>query len=240
MARKRRWSRYRPPAERRTESGQPVDQPRPRPEAGPRTKPVTQPVTQPISKPTSRPRSKAKSKPRATGTPSRGKPFVVLGVVVAVVVAIVLAVRAGNDDDYRSGGVERKLLDETFVRDGLTTAAAELPGQQPVAVRLNEYSLTVEFYDPNADVTRYVERNSYSDDLTIRVSKNRYTEYKPVPFALSEVDPARMVAAAEQALDRTEDPYTWEVVIRVEQDEDTPRMIAHAGGKDNVDITSAP
>ncbi|NHA00485.1 hypothetical protein G5V59_11845 [Nocardioides sp. W3-2-3] len=72
------------------------------------------------------------------------------------------------------------------------------------------------------------------------MSKNRYTEYKPVPFALSEVDPARMVAAAEQAIDRAQDPYTWDVVIRVEQGEDHPQMVAHAGGKESVDITGAP
>lgn len=122
MARKRRWSRYRPPVERRTEAGEPV-------------RPAKPPAQVP-------PKAPRKPKPvSASGRPGAGRPLVVLAVVVAVVVGIVLAVRAGGDDD-RASGVETELLDEAFIREGLADAARAVPGGSPVAVRLNEYSLT--------------------------------------------------------------------------------------------------
>ncbi|MEV5001465.1 hypothetical protein [Nocardioides sp. LML1-1-1.1] len=230
MARKRRWSRYQPPAERRDEAGGPADLP------GPAPRPAARP------KPTPRPQPKSQQKP---ATPAPGapwvKPLVVLGIVVAVVVAIVVAVQAGGDDDGDGlGTVDTKLLDESFIRSGLADAREAEGERRPVAVHLDEYSMTVEYYDPAKDQTRYVERNSYSDGYTVRVENNFYSDYKPVPFDLAVADPARMVAAVHQVLEESEDPYTWEVKIRVEQGESTPRMVAHAGGKDSVDITSAP
>lgn len=231
MARKRRWSRYQPPTERRDESGGPADPPKPVPQPAAKPKPRSQPRSQP--KRQSTPATRASRAPWA-------KPLVVLGIVVAVVVAIVIAVQAGKDDGGGLGEVDTKLLDESFIRSGLAAARDAEGERQPVAVHLDEYSMTVEYYDPAKDQTRYVERNSYSDSYTVRVEKNFYSDYKPVPFDLTAADPARMIAAVRQALEKSEDPYTWEVRIRVEQGESTPRMVAHAGGKGSADVTSAP
>lgn len=228
MARKRRWSRYQPPAERRDETGGPADPPKPTP------KPTQAAKPRPTPKPRPKPSTRAAKAPWV-------KPLLVLGIVVAVVVAIAVAVQAGGDGDGDGlGDVDIRLLDESFIRSGLDAAREAEGGRQPVAVHLDEYSMTVEYYDPAKDQTRYVERNSYSDGYSVRVENNFYSDYKPVPFDLAKADPARMIAAVRQVLDKTEDPYTWEVKIRVEQGESTPRMVAHAGGKSSADVTSAP
>lgn len=229
MASKRGWSRYRPPGEPRTESGAPLD-PKPAPKPAPKPQSPRKQRTKP------KPSSAAKAGPQPWL-----RPLVVLGIVVAVVVGIALAVRAGDDDDYTSGGVDLELLDEEFIADGLAAARSEEGERQPVAVYLNEYSMTVEYFDPAKDESRYVETNSYSDDVTVRVKKNFYTGYdKPTPFDITVVDPAAMVRATREVLDDAEDAYSWEVRVSVPQDETTPVMVARVSAQDDVERTSAP
>ena len=164
------------------------------------------------------------------------------GIVGAVVVGCGRAVRAATyHDDDTSGDVDLELLDEAFIADGLAAARSEEGDRQPVAVHLDEYSMTVEYFDPAKDESRYVETNSYSDDVTVRVRKNFYTGYdKPTPFDITVVDPAAMVEAARDALADSEDAYTWEVRVSVPPDGTEPLMVARVSGKDTVERTSAP
>ena len=225
MASKRGWSRYRPPGEPRTESGAPLD-----------------------PKPAPKPRSprKQRTKPKASSAARPGtpwaRPLVVRGMGVGVVGGSARAGRAATPaDDDTSGDVDLELLDEAFIADGLAAARSEEGDRQPVAVHLDEYSMTVEYFDPAKDESRYVETNSYSDDVTVRVRKNFYTGYdKPTPFDITVVDPAAMVEAARDALADSEDAYTWEVRVSVPPDGTEPLMVARVSGKDTVERTSAP
>jgi hypothetical protein len=164
----------------------------------------------------------------------------VSGIVGVVVLVIVLAVRAGGEDDGISGDVGVELLDVGFIEDSLAAAREEQGDQPAVAVHLDEYGMTVEYFDPTRDQTRYVETNGYSDDITVRITDNFYTDYKPQPFDLALVDPAAMVQAVEDALEDSEDPYTWEVRISVEEEGTTPVMVTRVSGDERVERTSAP
>ncbi len=226
MAKKSRWSRYRPPAEPRTEAGIPIDPPARTPEP----KPARRPERKPTRKPT------APHRP-----PSWVKPLVVLAVVVAVVVGIALAVASGGDDDaFDNADVETETLQKAFIERGLAAAAAEEPDRGAVAVHLDEYGMTVEYFDPAKDESRYVETRTYTEDRTIRVEKNFYSDFKPQPFDLAVVDPDAMIRSVEAALGEADDPYSWEVRIRVEDGDTTPTMVTRVSAKESVERTAAP
>lgn len=229
MGSKKRWSRYRPPAERRTETGTPVV-----PDRSPGSTP------RPSPKPGSKSGVKAGAKAGAKGTPKPWmRPAVVTGIVGVVVMVIVLAIRAAGDDDL-AREVRVDLLDVDFISDSLAAARKEQGEAPAVAVHLDEYGMTVEYFDPVRDQTRYVETNSYSEDITVRITDNFYTDYKPQPFDLAVVDPAAMVRAVEDALDDSEDPYSWEVRISVEEGGTTPVMVTRVSADERLERTTAP
>ncbi|KRB78001.1 hypothetical protein ASE01_07450 [Nocardioides sp. Root190] len=161
------------------------------------------------------------------------------GIVGVVGLVIVLAIRAAGDDDP-ARDVRLDLLDVDFISDSLAAAGKEQGEVPAVAVHLDQYGMTVEYFDPVRDQTRYVETNGYSEDITVRITDNFYTDYKPQPFDLAVVDPAAMVQAVEDALDDSEDPYSWEVRINVEEDGSTPVMVTRIFADERVERTTAP
>lgn len=229
MANRRRWSRYKPPVEKRDETGQPV------------------------ATPTAKPKQKARSRSTSTSTskvmPPKAKAgtgvklsswvgFLIVVVSLAVVVGIIVAANS-SDDDGISGDVDTSLLNEEFVGDGLALAL-EVEGKDAVSVRLSEYNLTVEYFDPNNRETRYFETNDYVDGYELRVEKSHYDDYQPRPFDLSTIDAATMIAAVEDALTKTDDVYTYDLRIAADRETGEVSMVVSVGGDESIDITSAP
>lgn len=230
MASKRSWKRYRPPSERRDESGRPVE----------RATTATARTRTAPTKPT--PPRPTRPRPSGTRPAPKGKRSARVGVlagiaVVAVIAGIVAAAR--SDDGDGTSQIDTELLDVEFVAESIDRAIAE-EGDQAVSLRLTEYGLTVEYFDPNARESRYFETNSYTRGYELRVEETHYEDYQPRPFDVSVLSPARMVAAVEEALDEVDDPYTFTLRVSADQESGEVSMVTSVSGDDSVDITQAP
>ncbi len=225
MASKRRWSRYKPPAEKRDETGQPVAVRNAKPKPKPRSR-STSKVMPP------------KPKARAGVKLSSWVGFLIVVVSLAVVVGIIVAANSGDDEGI-SGDVDTSLLTEDFIDEGLAQAL-KVEGKDAVSVRLSEYDLTVEYFDPNNRETRYFETNDYVEGYELRVEKSHYDSYQPVPFDLSTIDAATMIAAVKDALTKTDDVYTYDLRIDVDRDTGDVQWVVSVGGDDSIQVTSAP
>ena len=225
MASKRSWKRYRPPSERRDESGRAVEQAT---SATARTKTAPPRDTRP------RP-SRAGSAPKAHRSAWVGV-LVGLG-VVAVVVGIVVAAQSDDGDD--TSQIDTELLNVEFVTRSLDRAIEE-EGEKAVSLRLTEYGLTVEYFDPNARESRYFETNSYTEGYELRVEETRYEDYQPRPFDVSVLSPARIVAAVEDALGGVDDPYSFSLRVSADQESGEVSMVTSVSGDDSVEVTQAP
>lgn len=241
MANKRRWSRYQPPAEKRDEHGQPVraaSRPRPKPTPKPTPKPAR--VMPP--KPRPAPKTKAKSSSKAQPTSALGGwigGLTVLAVIAAITVGITVAVKAGNADEPSNPDLDTSLLTEDFIGSSLAEAL-EVEGKDAVSVRLDEYGMRVEYFDPNARQSRYFETNDYVDGYTLRVEDSFYDDYQPRPFDLSTIDAATMIAAVEDALTTTDDIYTYSLRIEADRETGDVSMVVSVSGDDAVAVTTAP
>lgn len=239
MANKRRWSRYQPPAEKRDEHGQPVRAAaRPRPKATPKPARVMPPKPTPKTKSSSKSKSSSKPKPGpALGGWIGG--LTVLAVIVAITVGITVAVKAGNADEPSNPDLDTTLLTEDFIGSSLAEAL-EVEGKDAVSVRLDEYGMRIEYFDPNARQSRYFETNDYVDGYTLRVEESFYDDYQPRPFDLSTIDAATMIAAVEDALTKTDDIYTYSLRIEADRETGDVSMVVSVSGDDTVDTTVAP
>lgn len=228
MAKKSRWSRYQPPSEKRDETGQPVADVRPRPKPKQSSRPKVR------SSKVLPPKAKAKTGVKLSG-------WVGLLIVVAplaVVVGIVLAANSGDDDDI-SGDVDTSLLSEEFIGESLTKAL-EVEGKDAVSLRLSEYGMTVEYFDPNNRETRYFETNDYVDGYEVRVEKSHYDDYQPRPFDLSTIDAATMIAAVKDGLTKTDDIYTYGLRVAADRETGKVDMVVSVSGDESIEITRAP
>ncbi|WP_156392078.1 MULTISPECIES: hypothetical protein [unclassified Nocardioides] len=226
MAKNSRWSRYRPPAEKRDETGQPIGASTPKPK--PRSRPKKAATSKVMP-----PKPKAKS-----GVQLSGWVGLLIGVVsLAVVVGIIVAANSGDDDP--SGEIDTSLLTEEFIGEGLAEAL-EVEGKDAVSVRLSEYDLTVEYFDPNKRESRYFETNDYVDGYEVRVEKSHYDDYQPRPFDLSTIDAATMIAAVKDALTKTDDIYTYSLRIDADRETGVVSMVVSVSGDESVEVTSAP
>lgn len=233
MANKRRWSRYQPPAEKRDEHGQPVRaKSRPRPKATPKPARVMPPKPAPKSKATS------KVQPKSTLGGWIGG-LIALAVLAAITVGITVAVKAGNADEPSNPDLDTTLLTEDFIGASLAEAL-EVEGKDAVSVRLDEYGMRVEYFDPNARQSRYFETNDYVDGYVLRVEDSFYDDYQPRPFDLSTIDAATMIAAVEEALTTTDDIYTYSLRIEADRETGDVSMVVSVSGDDTVDTTVAP
>lgn len=222
MAKKSRWSRYRPPTEKRDEAGQPVV-----PDRGPRPRAQAKPKVMP-------PKAKAKTPVKLSAWVG----FLLVVVSLAVVVGIIIAANSGDDDEI-SGDIDTSLLTEEFVGESLAQAL-EVEGKDAVSLRLTEYGMTVEYFDPNRRESRYFETNDYVDGYEVRVEKTHYDGYQPRPFDLSTIDATTMIEAVEDALTKTDDIYTYSLRIDADIDTGEVAMVVSVSGDDSVEVTSAP
>lgn len=226
MAKKRSWSRYQPPAEKRTEDGQRV-QPKQKPAAKPRPQQSRRPA-----KPTPTPA-------KQTGSAVGGLIALVVVVAVIVIIAVVVAVNSDSDDD-NNPDLDLSLLTVDFIGDTLAKATAE-EGSDAVSVRLDEYGMTVEYFDPNKRQSRYFETRGYREDgYTLRVEKSYYDDYQPRPFDLSVLEPEDLVAAVEEALERTDDIYTYSLRVEADRQSGDVSIVTNVSGDDSISVTRAP
>lgn len=236
MASKRGWRRYRPPSERRDERGRPVGRSSPR--AAGAAKPDRSPGPPDPGRPSKADRRRA-ARSAAAAKRSKGSLaglLVGLG-VVAVVVGIVVAAQSDDGDD--TSQIDTELLNVEFVTRSLDRAVEE-EGEKAVSLRLTEYGLTVEYFDPNARESRYFETNSYTEGYELRVEETRYEDYQPRPFDVSVLSPARIVAAVEDALGGVDDPYSFSLRVSADQESGAVSMVTSVSGDDSVDVTQAP
>lgn len=226
MANKSRWSRYRPPAEKRDETGQPVGAPKPKPKPRSKPRPRATPKVMP-------PKAKARSGVQLSSWVG----LLVVVAALAIVVAIIVAANSGDDDP--NAEIDSSLLTEEFIGESLAEALA-VEGKDAVSVRLSEYDLTVEYFDPNKRESRYFETNDYIDGYRVRVEKSHYDDYQPRPFDLSTIDAATMIAAVKDALTETNDVYSYSLRIAADRETGVVSVVVSVSGDESVEVTSAP
>lgn len=226
MAKNSRWSRYKPPAEKRNEMGQPVTSTEPPRKPKRASKPKIMP-----------PKAKTTSSVKLSGWI---KGLIALAIIIPIVVVIVVSVKASNGDgDSSNPDIDTSLLNEAFIGSSLSRAL-EVEGPDAVSLRLSEYGMTVEYFDPNKRESRYFETNDYVDGYEVRVEKTHYDDYQPRPFDLSTIDAATLVEAVEDALTRTDDIYTYSLWIDADRETGEVSMVVSVSGDESVEITSAP
>ncbi len=225
MASNRRWRPYKPPVEQRNESGQPTRSggsggsgagtAAGRKPSGTR-RPARKPATTRPSRSSDRASSKKDPTPPKKGLGTRAWIYIALVVIGPLVIAGIIAAARSGDDGGAAGNpdIDTKLLNEGFITRSLANAAAE-EGDQPVSVRVSEYGVSVEYFDPNTKRIRTVETNGYSDGYDIRVRPG-YDDYAPQRFALDLADPDAMIAAVEDALEEARDGYSFDLRIDVQ------------------------
>lgn len=224
MAEQPRWKRYRRPGDPRTEDGTP---------ATPRTS-------------TAKKRAPAATKPATTkGKPapaparkSRSWLGVGAGVAVVAVIVLVAALARSGDDGPDHGTVETETLAEDFVTTGLAHAVEASPGQQPISVRLDEYGLSVEFYDPNTEKVRTVETVRYdADGYRVQTRDNEYDDYHPGRFPLDLAQPGAMIDQVRGALARADAPWSWRLEIEVDDESRDVAMTTSVSASDDIEET---
>ncbi|WP_377324495.1 hypothetical protein ACFJIY_06555 [Pimelobacter simplex] len=219
MAQQPRWKRYRRPGDPRTEDGTP---------ATPRT-------------PTAPKKPAAPTAPKKPAAPtSRNRPWLVAGVVVAVVgvIALVAVLARGGDDGPARNEVDTEVLDGDFVTTALAHAVEAAPGQQPVSVRLDEYGLSVEYFDPNTEVVRTIETAHYDPDgYRVRNRENEYDDYAPGRFPLDLAAPGAMIDQVRAALDRAEGAWAWRLEIQVDPASRDVVMTTDVSASDAVEVS---
>lgn len=160
-----------------------------------------------------------KPTPKKSAPAPRNRSGLALGAAVAVVgvIALVVALVRSGDDGPDRGSVQTEVLAEDFVSAALAHATEAAPGQQPITVRLDEYGLSVEFYDPNTEKVRTVETAHYDPDgYRVRTRDNEYDDYHPGRFPLDLAQPSAMIAQVRAALDRADGPWSWRLEIEVD------------------------
>lgn len=222
-----RWSRYTPPRDLRTEDGARVAPPTAERRTATERKPAER-------KPTERkPTERKPTGPQQPGTRSSTSTKVVwagLGAAALLVGAVVAGV-ATRDDEDAGADVDTSLLDERVLTDALERAAVEVTSGSPTTVRVSNYYLEVEFFDPTAQEVRTYRQDPYNDGFSIEVRPNEYADYRPTPIDLAEVDPAVVVALTEDAMGRVDDVGSF--TFRAEDgDADALRLIAEARSED--------
>lgn len=246
MAKKRRWSRYQPPADRRDENGGRVSPPRQAADAASRS---TSSRSSGSSRSTSEAKPKPQSKPGAKAPQSTSasesklsswiRALIALAVIVPIVVIIIVAVKAGGGDSNPNPDLDTDLLNREFIANSLALAL-EVEGKDAVALRLDQYGMSVEYFDPNARQRRLFETNDYVEGYTLRVEESYYDEYMPRPFDLAIIDADTMIAAVNDALTRTHDIYTYRLLIEADRETGEVSMVVDVDGEDSVEVTSAP
>lgn len=241
MARSRRWKGYQPPQAPRTEEGRVVDDLPPAPPASPdESRPGRTPKS--TSKPAAQRERRAgqqKQHQKKAATPRRhaGR-WWLAGIVAAIVVVVAIVANSDGDDDGNDG-VRREALTAAFVEKAFANARAEAGGGslEVVSVRLSEYDVSVEYYDPNRDESRIVETDTYGDGYDVRVEPNRYRDYRPRPFDLTVVDPTRFVASVTDALADADDPDYVTAEVRVDPDSGRIEQSVRVSADEDVDRT---
>ena len=167
---------------------------------------------------------------------------VIVAFVVIVIIAVVVAV---NSDSDGGGGdnpdIDRSLLTVDFIGSSLAKAQA-VEGDQAIGVRIDEYGVTVEFFDPNERQIRRFETHGYDEGgYTLRVDESYYDDYQPRPFDLTALSPARLVADINAALDKADGATSF--YVRIEADRETGKVAVItriSGDGDQINVTSAP
>ncbi len=234
-----RWSRYRRPSTTKPEPGEDATAAESQAEPGAKAKVKAKPVIPPPPKRKSTEKSRSKSSRDGTGKRTWRSPAAVLAVLGAgVAVAIGVAANNGGTEE---DAVDTTLLDEAFLRGAFDRATEEV-GDQVIGVQLNYYSLSIETFDPTADrLTTYQETDSL-DGYELRVENNHYDDYRPRPFDLSDIEPAALVAAAEEALEHTEAPERFDVRVEADNESGEVTVVATASGEDfeDVEVVATP
>ena len=233
MAGNKRWDRYRPPSEKRNESGRPIS-------SAAKPKPTTSKSAATKSAAT----KPAATKPAASSSGSRTVPVtaaLIVGFVVIVIVAVVVAVNSDSEASGDNPDIDRSLLTVDFIGSSFARAT-EVEGEQAVSVRLDEYGVTVEYFDPNKRQIRSFETRGGDDGgYTLRVEESYYDDYQPRPFDLAVLDPADLIADVDAALEKVDDATTF--YVRIEADRETGEVAVVtrvSGNGDHVTVTSAP
>lgn len=222
----KRWSRYRTPSEVRTEDGRPR---RKGPEPA-KTKAKAK-VIPPAASP-SRSRPEVRSGRKSIGVISA----VALG-IVAVPVSIGLLIGANEDEASGTSEIDRGLLEEAFIADGFEDAV-KAEGTRAVSVRLDEYAMRVEYFDPNENESRTVENNDYTEGYQVQVEQNHYPDYRPIPFDLAEIDPAVLIAVADETIAQTDDAYTFSLTVAVDRESGEIQIEGYASGDERITLVA--
>lgn len=240
MAKKRRWSRYQPPVDKRDEDGARLSAPRQPAKAASRTGSSSSSRSASSSKPKSKPTPK-QSSTSETKLSSWIRTLIALAIITPIVVIIIVAVKAGDggDGSNRNPDLDTGLLNREFIEKSLAQAL-EVEGKDAVALRLDEYGMSIEYFDPNERQRRVFETNDYIDGYTLQVEDSYYDDYMPRPFDLTVVDADTMIAAVNDALTRTDDIYTFRLLIEADRETGEVATVVTVSGDESVEVTSAP
>ena len=242
MSKKRRWSRYRPPTEVRTEDGRPqrarVIPPPPSDDLSAKGRPTKQRAGRSGSSGSSRDaREKAARKPGGKPAKRRTGAWIAGGIVVgAIGLPLGIAAIADRDKD-EAAGITDDLVNTEFIGESLAHAIEE-EGERATLVRFDEYGLQVEYFDPNDNRLRTVQTDSYTDGYTVRVEENHYDDFRPRPFDLRLVEPSAVVKAVEEALTEVDDPYTFSLRIEADRDSGEVTLVTYVSGDDTADVVA--
>lgn len=209
---KKRWSTYRPPSQPRDESG-----------------------GEPTARTPTPPKQQA-GRPAPKSAQVRKRAWVIGGALAAVAAAAVFVGVAVNQSADELPDADRRLLDRTFVADGLRMAAEAEQRRHPFRITLREYLLRVEYFDATEGQIRSYEFNGYSEGYQVKVEDNYYDDYQPRPFRLDAVDSDTLVTTAEEALDGAEDPYSFTVTVEVDRDSGITEVVAVAAEEAGDDL----
>ncbi|WP_141014426.1 hypothetical protein [Nocardioides sambongensis] len=169
---------------------------------------------------------------------------------VPVTIGVVGAATSGGDSDSSSGSGFGD-LDTEFLDDGLITTAIEeaessaaaVKGATPVELSVDEYGLTITYYDPNRDQVRTFEKDAYDPaGYQVQVEDNYFEDYRPRPLPLEDLDPAVFVEVGEGAIEESEEPYSYQVSAKADLDSGELRIradVSDGGGDDVVEVTDA-
>ncbi|MBM9459491.1 hypothetical protein JK386_06220 [Nocardioides sp. zg-536] len=254
MAKKRDWRRYEAPSEVRDEHGRPVGSGTTTSTTGGaassrRTGPGKGPKARTSRKPGTSRKPSGSSRSKSTGTSGNGAgksgaagkvlsgKAVFWGVIapITIVIALIAIASNGDDEPYRTD-LDTEMLDAALLTRGLETAARRV-GEDVISVRLSEYALRIEYFDPNEDEISTVEFNDYSEGYRLEVSESYYEDYMPRPFKLSVVEAETMIEAVEGAVEKAEDPYSFDLRIEADRTSGEVTMTTDVSADEAVEQT---
>lgn len=232
MAKDQRWTRYRPPSEKRGEDGRSTSK-KPLP-------PKATSSTSGAGNKSSAGKTAADKKAGRSTTSTVPWLVALLVVGVIVVITVVVAKVGGGDDELGDNPeIERKTLTVQFLADALALAE-EKNDTDPVSLRLSDYNLAIEYFDPTAQEISRFQFDTYSKGYRVTVDENPYSDYRPPRFPLSMVSPQALIDAADAALAKSSNASYFDVTVEADPETGEVAIVASVSGDERVEVTSEP